>query len=835
MDNYLFVPMTALGCYLIILITLLYVKRTSLKKVFLGALSVYIMWTLGSVCMRLSVLPSLEFWFHVSLSGLYLIPSATLLFMEKYMYDKFSRESKIWCAISIVAYVLNVVTGGWMIPAPNKVVTDAGIRYVYEDIGVQSVIPYVSFVIISVHFVLALWRGVKRGALPKFGFYMVSCGELLLLLGNLLILVPAFSGFPVDMMMGIPDAFTIMIMVGMSPKINKNRERIRKTNAIFQLTLSLVITLFFMFSCISYYENTDYTSRELTLRFCLSTLIFFILTQFVISKLMQNLFIRDGEMRLLRMNEFQQKLQSTLDIRRIHNLICRTSRLWLEAEWAEFFIWDEAQDAYALRYLQGRKPIYIEKNNALLEYIKEKDGCIDIESILPLEYDARYAPLIRRLKAEHAALIQPFYRGDFLYGVLVIARGKRHYYAVDRRNIEVLADTSMDAIRNAELYHEVYMESRRDELTGVGNRKRYYEVVKEIQEAAEKQPVSMLMVKLDDLRLCNRLYGTAGGDNALLRLVEIILSEVPDKDRVFRYGVGEFILLLPRVAQKEAREMAERIRFAVMKITDITEKTQLMLTASVGVCTVPESAMVDEAMQDNCGKALYTAQRNGKNCTVVYGEQVIVEGKQTKNKMFKTYEEVFRALTSAIDAKDHYTADHSENVSYYAMELARELKLSTEEVEIVKEAGLLHDIGKIGIPEAILQKPNRLNGEELAIMKTHVNQAIDILHHLSGMEYLLPAILGHHERYDGGGYPRGIAGENIPMAARILALADSFDAMTTTRPYRPKLSVEYAIDQILQGSGTQFDPVVAKAFVTMVEHGRLQIRETSRTEGKREA
>ena len=182
------------------------------------------------------------------------------------------------------------------------------------------------------------------------------------------------------------------------------------------------------------------------------------------------------------------------------------------------------------------------------------------------------------------------------------------------------------------------------------------------------------------------------------------------------------------------------------------------------------------------------------------------------------------ALTAAIDAKDHYTYAHSKNVARYAATLAVASGLNDDQVRTIYISGLLHDIGKISIPEAILNKESRLSEEEYQAMKDHVNNSIAIIRHLPEMDYLIPAVLGHHERWDGKGYPRGIAGKEIPVTARCLAIADVFDAMTTDRPYRKGMSLEYALGEITRGAGTQFDPELAVTFVQLIQTKRIPLQ-----------
>ena len=155
--------------------------------------------------------------------------------------------------------------------------------------------------------------------------------------------------------------------------------------------------------------------------------------------------------------------------------------------------------------------------------------------------------------------------------------------------------------------------------------------------------------------------------------------------------------------------------------------------------------------------------------------------------------------------------------------LAEALGMNDTDIEIIRDAGLLHDIGKISIPENILKKTSHLTPEEYEIMKTHVENSTKMIRYLPDMDYVIPAVLGHHERYDGKGYPRGLAGEDIPYMARILTIADCFDAMTARRPYKQPLPVSYAVGELEKNSGTQFDPYLTKKFVELIYEGKIVV------------
>lgn len=162
-------------------------------------------------------------------------------------------------------------------------------------------------------------------------------------------------------------------------------------------------------------------------------------------------------------------------------------------------------------------------------------------------------------------------------------------------------------------------------------------------------------------------------------------------------------------------------------------------------------------------------------------------------------------------------------MAYYATSLAKALNYTTEMVEIIRQAALLHDVGKIGIPEHILNKEGKLTDEEYEIMKGHVEASIGIIRHLPSLDYVIPAVIGHHERYDGNGYPRRIAGEDIPASARILCIADSFDAMTSKRCYKKAFPLNVAREKLLQDAGKQFDPDLVYKFVECLDNGTITL------------
>jgi putative nucleotidyltransferase with HDIG domain len=256
-----------------------------------------------------------------------------------------------------------------------------------------------------------------------------------------------------------------------------------------------------------------------------------------------------------------------------------------------------------------------------------------------------------------------------------------------------------------------------------------------------------------------------------------------------------------------------------------------MLTVSGGICSIPYAASNVKQLIDNADMAIYTVKHNGKNAIMVYtGRDQKIESKSEnitdkRENIYSGYASTIYALTAAIDTKDHYTFNHSRNVAYYATELAYTYGMNEDCVEIVREAALLHDIGKIGVPEQILNKPGKLTDDEYEIIKGHVENSIGIIRHLPSLDYVIPAVIGHHERYDGNGYPRRIAKDDIPISARILCIADAFDAMTSERPYKKPYSVKAALKILKEQAGLQFDPNLIPLFIELVENGSIKVCE----------
>jgi diguanylate cyclase (GGDEF)-like protein len=364
-----------------------------------------------------------------------------------------------------------------------------------------------------------------------------------------------------------------------------------------------------------------------------------------------------------------------------------------------------------------------------------------------------------------------------------------------------------------------------DPLTGLDNHRRFQErLTQEVQRAdASGEPLSLLLVDIDRFHAFNQGRGHVEGDGALCSMASLIRDLLPPVAVAARYGGDEFAVLLPRADAEGALDLAERIRAAV------ANDDRWALVVSVGYAVRSEGTSEPESLALATELALTQAKQLGRDRVCGFDAVAGAVGTTTGIAMTDPYHlhrflrdgslATIQALAAAVDAKDPYTQGHSRRVADLARMMAERLQLSSEQMDRIFTAATLHDVGKIGIPDRVLQKAERLDGEEQRLMETHPVLGEVIVGKAPQLADTLAGVRSHHERWDGRGYPDGLAGEQIPLDARILALADTFDAMTSDRPYRRGLPVEIALQEIVRNAGAQFDPRLATLFVSALrEH-----------------
>jgi len=365
---------------------------------------------------------------------------------------------------------------------------------------------------------------------------------------------------------------------------------------------------------------------------------------------------------------------------------------------------------------------------------------------------------------------------------------------------------------------ELVEATRRDALTGLLN---HGAVVTELATELETRrtdakavgSVGVALVDIDNFRLLNDTHGHGAGDRALQEVARILRAELSEQSVLGRYGPDEFLVVAPPECSHDLEAAIERMR---TRLTDLSlqfgASERLPVTVSAGLCFSNLHGDAATELLSVATVALGEAKTSGGD-----GVQLADAPNDEMRSAERSSFDVLSGLVVAVDTKDRYTKRHSEDVARYALFLAERMKFEGELLRTLRIAGLLHDVGKIGIPDQILRKPAALSAEEYAIVKQHVALGDAIVRDLPNLEQVRAGIRHHHERWDGQGYLDGLAGEEIPLIARILSVADAFSAMTTSRPYRKALSAREALDRLEDAAGSQLDEELVQAFVLGIE------------------
>jgi diguanylate cyclase (GGDEF)-like protein len=362
--------------------------------------------------------------------------------------------------------------------------------------------------------------------------------------------------------------------------------------------------------------------------------------------------------------------------------------------------------------------------------------------------------------------------------------------------------------RLARQHEQLAEANRRDALTGLLNHGAAVAALAEDIEAARAggHEIGVAIVDIDNFRLLNDTHGHQAADEVLLSVADLV-ADLGEATRVARYGPDEFLIVrtdagVDHMSATVAALMSELQELSVR----FGDSEALPVTVSVGISAYPAHGSSVTEVLSAAAVAVGEAKASGGDRASVAR---IGEEKGTVIGGF----DVLQGLVIAVDTKDRYTKRHSEDVARYAVFLARRLGLDDETCETIRLAGLLHDVGKIGIPDVVLRKPSKLTADEYAMFQQHVALGDAIVRDVPNVELVRAGIRHHHERWDGRGYLDGLEGDAIPTIGRILAVADAFSAMTTTRPYRRALPVEEALKRLGDAAGTQLEEPLVVSFI----------------------
>jgi len=362
-----------------------------------------------------------------------------------------------------------------------------------------------------------------------------------------------------------------------------------------------------------------------------------------------------------------------------------------------------------------------------------------------------------------------------------------------------------------------------DEVTGLYNHRYFQERLNIEIEKAKKgnYKIALIMIDLDYFKFYNDTFGHQQGDVLLKEIGEVIKGCITDKGIMCRYGGDEFAIILKDIEADEASQVAETIRKSISGKMYFGEDSlpNSNITISVGIALYPENAMDKDELIKKADDAMYKAKFMSKNRVELYFS-VLDDLKASLDESEQNLLNSIKTLITVINAKDKYTYGHSERVVIYATAIAEAMGVDEQQIKMLRYGAYLHDIGKIEISRDVLNKESKLTEDEWQILKNHPVWGADIVKPIQALHESIPVILHHHERFDGRGYPDGLKGYDIPLCARILAVADSFDAMVTDRPYKKHKSFEEAVEELKRCSGYQFDPDIVESFVKVLNNNR---------------
>jgi diguanylate cyclase (GGDEF)-like protein len=462
------------------------------------------------------------------------------------------------------------------------------------------------------------------------------------------------------------------------------------------------------------------------------------------------------------------------------------------------------------------------------------------------------------------AMALPIFYADHLHGVLYVETLERGEFSEEESLLlHTLADLIAGAYHNALTFQKAQEQAITDGLTGVKTHRFFMEGLSSEWKRSSRagRTFALVILDLDRFKFVNDFYGHLEGDLVLQRIGQILETNCRRSDVVARYGGDEFVILMPETTMEQARQLSSKLRGWISADPLLREKN---ITASFGVASYPLHGSSPQELIQVADASMYLSKHQGGN-TVSTADHVdpnearrwkrdVLEAYLgvTLKRLFATGPEAFdeihqrlrqfsdslppaevsgnapldgphalpqsildtvTSLAYAVDAKDQYTQGHSQKVSAYAALLAESLGMTEAEVGEIRLGAVLHDVGKVGIPEQILNKGGPLNPDEWETMKTHVNYGSRLLEPLAALSRVRQMVLHHHEFFDGSGYPDALAGRNIPLGARIITIADSYDTITSDRSYKKGRTAEQALSELERCANTQFDPELVAAFL----------------------
>lgn len=826
LTQYNIIALLSFILYSIILIIIMTSNRTRLSRAFSLYVIAMIIWSLGSFLMKTNIGPTNLFWNKILQIGFVFVP----VFLLRFSYV-LTNDSKGKLIIKLGYFFAIIIIA---LTFMNLIVTSAGItetgRFFYE---INKSGAYTLAVFGSFYSLVALFIMIRKTVQKEVSFRtvgLVIVGLSLVIIGGALNLNTRIGAYGIDILFNTINAVLITFAI--------YRNKFLEINIIVKRGISATFYNIFMFviyaTVIVFSYNILEGELNITSDFMVILVmvpIFFLIEPLRVwfQKLTSHIFYKRTNSRQIVLKEFSELINTSLDLDVITHRLIKAIEEALDVEEVNILLTDDTK--YAMRdssdVLKDKEDYFFKLNHPVVRWFNKGEKLLlktQIENHIMFKglWDVE-KKIIKQMKTE---IISPIMYSEELVGVVIISgRQDGTPYSFEETDfLHTLINTAAAIIENAKTIELIQKQSITDELTKFYNHRYFYDTTNDWIKERRYTSFGLAIIDIDQFKIYNDLYGHASGDLALKRIANLIKQATSPNEMLVRFGGEEFIVLFPNLNPEDVFEKSEYIRETVEREFLLSKDIREFLTVTVGISNYVVNGESLEELITKADNAVLQGKQSGRNRTIVYFEENETKNDrntQVQQKIKEAFISSIYALAATIDAKDHYTYGHSNNVAVLSEAIARKAGYSEKQIETVKNAGLLHDIGKVGIPESVLSKPGFLTPDEYETMQGHVIQSINIIKHIPNLIDTVPIVISHHERYDGKGYPRGIKGENIPILGRVICIADSFDAMTTDRPYRKGLSLEEAINELKVNSGKQFDPALVEVFLDIAHNDEL--------------
>jgi len=546
--------------------------------------------------------------------------------------------------------------------------------------------------------------------------------------------------------------------------------------------------------------------------------------------------LREREVELSVINNSSAIITSSFDIQEIYGSFIEELKKVVDVSWASIVLVDESglccvavSSVEGSAYQVGEKlPMH---GTGTGWVVTHKKSLVELDLSKEMKFSTGQNFYEQGMRS--TVYLPLMAKGKAIGSLILASRQPNAYSQQHLLLLEQLASQIAIPLENSRLYAKAEEEARIDELTGLLNRRSLDEMIDtEINRHSRYGGVfSLAILDLDSFKTFNDTKGHLAGDNLLGQVGYIIRSAIRGTDQAFRYGGDEFAILLPHTNIEDAIQVTERVRASIASDLDTGD---IKVTASIGLASWPEDGISHTDIIASADLTLYRAKWSGGNrsyCAsgtmspLYFAEPDI----NIENSHDNETVNIIHNLAETVDIRSHQARNHSKKVTEYALALGKALNMETSAMRKLEICALLHDVGKIGISDDILNKPCELMAEEWEIVKGHPQLGATIVGHVPQLAACAVGIRHHHEWYDGSGYPDGLKGDDIPLESRILAIADAFTAMMSERSYTSTLNRTNALEELKRGAGKQFDPYLVEKFLSIYEKNLIGTKKETKS------